>query len=152
MISVAIVGILAAVAVPMFASVMRKAKQTEVKLELDQLIKRVKLFHAENSRLPTSATTVRPLVAACESPTGKTSVERESAWFSDPGWRELGFHIDEPGYYQYAWLNLGTPTFPLGYAYAWGDTDCDGMPQYYLVLVQGFQGGMLETELTFLDD
>lgn len=150
MITVAIMGILAAVAVPTMMVFMHKSKQTEARLELDQLMKRLRLFHHEKGYLPPSASQY-PDVAACSSPTGKVPKRTQSQWDAQ-GWGAIGFHIDEEGYYQYEWqITNASPVPNMGTATAIGDLDCDGLPSISQVDVTLSGTSLFEFEFSFID-
>lgn len=151
MITVAIMGILAAVAIPTMMVFMHKGKQTEARLELDQMMKRLRLYHHEKGFLPPSAT-LFPTVSACASSTGKVPAMPQSAWDANLGWKTIGFHVDEPGYYQYDWQVTNAVPFPnMGTALAIGDLDCDGLPSISQVDVQLSGTSMFEYEFSFID-
>jgi len=122
MIAVAIVGILAAIALPSFAEYMKQSKSAEAKLAIDKVMKNIKIYVNFKSVLPPSAAKMPP-VAACASGSDKAPAVDKSVWFSDPGWAIIQFHLDEASYYQYEWVQ-SSPTF--GTLTATADLDCDG--------------------------
>ena len=125
MIVVAIIGILAAIAIPAFLDYMNKGKKTEASLQLDNMEKKVASFHVEKARLPADATTLTPAGAnACASSTGKVGKVAASTWNTQTGWSEMAFHIDSDTLFQYSWDQTGPTTGGLGQAI--GDLDCDG--------------------------
>ena len=148
MIVIAIVGILAAIAIPTFMTFTMKTKQSEARLQMDQLENRIRLYHTIKRALPPSAA-LFPNVEACDSPQGKIPVQPESAWQADNGWREMGFHINESSYFQYQWTLLG-PT--SGIAQAIGDLDCDDIYAQMTLLINLVEGNVFETTTVFLDD
>jgi prepilin-type N-terminal cleavage/methylation domain-containing protein len=117
MIVVAIIGILAAIAIPAFLDYMNKGKKTEASLQLDNIDKKIKTFYIEKARMPVAAA-IHPAGTACASATGKAAKELPSVWYADPGWNEMKFHVDEDSLFQYRWN--GTTL-----AEAVGDLDCD---------------------------
>src|SRR5262245_1101473 len=88
MIVVAIIGILAAIAIPAFMDYMNKGKKTEASLQLDQMEKKIKSYQVEKALLPVDATTLTPTSGtACASSTGKIPKIAQSAWASaGTGW------------------------------------------------------------------
>ena len=118
MIVVAIIGILAAVAIPAFMDYMKKSKKTEASLQLNKIMKNSKVYFNTNSSFVTS--NGAPLPAACCACPNKFAVS--TAWPGDAGWSALDFQIDEPNLFTYTYTG-GTTTAS---ATAQGDLDCDG--------------------------
>jgi prepilin-type N-terminal cleavage/methylation domain-containing protein len=147
MISVAIIGILAAVAIPMFMGFMGKGKKVEAHLALDKLTKNIRVYHAEKRVLPPS-TNLMPAISACLSGTDKTPQSTQPMWYANAGWKELEFHIDEPGYFQYEWTTTGVD----GVAKATGDLDCDGTLGLLVIDVSISTGNVFETITTDITD
>jgi type IV pilus assembly protein PilA len=115
MIVVAIIGILAAIAIPAFIEYMNKGKKTEANLQLRAIETKVKTFRTEKARFPAAGTTM-PTTAGADCTFTKAN---QAAWeAAGVGWKEMGFHVDEDSRYQYAWDGTGTAT-------AIGDLDCD---------------------------
>ncbi|MEO8701134.1 MAG: prepilin-type N-terminal cleavage/methylation domain-containing protein [Kofleriaceae bacterium] len=148
MVVIAIIGILAAIAMPTFMMFMAKSKRSEARLHLDSIDKRIHVYYATKQQLPPSATQF-PTTTACTEPSGKNPVVLQSAWEIDPGWRALGFHLDEPSYFQYEYA-LVSPT--MASAYAVGDLDCDGSMSTLTLVVNIIEGQAYETEFEFLDE
>jgi type IV pilus assembly protein PilA len=142
MIVVAIIGILAAIAIPAFLDYMNKGKKTEASLQLDNMEKKIAAFHVEKARLPVSATTLFPsATTACASSTGLIPVEKQSAWeASGAGWKEMQFHIDQETRFQYNWTQTGPTTNGVGLAV--GDLDCDGTIMTYSLNVTISEGNV----------
>ena len=115
MIVVAIIGILAAVAIPAFMDYMKKSKKTEASLQLNKIMKNSKVHYSTNAsyvtnngaQLPTTMTACKGVVT--------------TAWTSDPGWTALDFQIDEPNLFQYTYTGGTTSASAI----AVGDLDCD---------------------------
>jgi len=122
MIVVAIIGILAAVAIPAFMDYMKKSKKTEASLQLNKISKNDKVYFATNAQYSQTAGAILPGAggAACSGPNGKFAVV--TTWATDNGWKALDFEIDEPNLFSYTYsaANLSTAT-----ALAIGDLDCD---------------------------
>jgi prepilin-type N-terminal cleavage/methylation domain-containing protein len=96
MIVVAIIGILAAVAIPAFMDYMKKSKKTEASLNLNKIAKNSKVYY--NTKRPSSARLApRPLqpwhelFAEWQEVSGRCDV-----WQDTAGWSELDFQVDEP--------------------------------------------------------
>lgn len=148
MVAVAIIGVLSAIAIPTFVGFMGRGKKVEATLALDKLTKNLRVYHAEKGTLPQS-TNLMPALSACISGTDKTPQTSESMWFANAGWKELEFHIDEPGYFQYEWINNGDGT---GVAKATGDLDCDGTLGLLIIDVSIITGNVFEAITTDITD
>ncbi len=122
MIVVAIIGILAAVAIPAFMDYMKKSKKTEAALQLNKVMKNDKVFFIANSSFVTTTGAALPTGTQCP---GKFAVT--TAWASDPAWSVLDFQIDEPNLFKYSYSG-GASTAT---ARAVGDLDCDGTSVTY---------------------
>jgi len=123
MIVVAIVGILAAIAIPAFTASARKAKTSEAMLQLNRLAKGAKSYHNAQASFPQGTAPVLPGVdgGACAGPGKKFAINQ--TWADDATWVSLGFQIDEANLFSYHY----TSTDPkLATAQAVGDLDCDG--------------------------
>jgi prepilin-type N-terminal cleavage/methylation domain-containing protein len=120
MIVVAIIGILAAVAIPAFMDYMKKSKKTEAALQLNKIGKNSKTYYITNATFVPLAGAALPTGSAC-SGTNK-HFATTTAWSDGSGWAALDFQIDEPNLFQYAYTP-GSTTFV---ASAMGDLDCDG--------------------------
>jgi prepilin-type N-terminal cleavage/methylation domain-containing protein len=150
MIVVAIIGILAAIAIPTFGMYMRKSKFTEAHLGVDKLVKNIRVFHAAKGRLPIS-TNVMPVTSACaNAPSHKTSQHTQADWMGDPGWSEIEFHTSEAGYFQYQWVQNSAID---GDARAFGDLDCDTVAGELIVHLETTSlTNMLEATTTVIDE
>ncbi|HEY5928415.1 MAG TPA: prepilin-type N-terminal cleavage/methylation domain-containing protein [Kofleriaceae bacterium] len=114
MIVVAIIGILAAVAIPAFMDYMKKSKKTEAALQLNKIAKNSKAYFITSARYVTTDAGPEPGTTPCGS-------KVQGTW-SDPTWMELDFQIDEPGLFSYSY----TGGAQSASAIAVGDLDCDG--------------------------
>ena len=144
MIVVAIIGILAAVAIPAFMDYMKKSKKTEASLQLNKIGKNAKVYFATNTAFPPSAAAVLPGAdgGACTGTTStKFAVVPQATWAADPGWAALDFQIDEPNLFTYHYvLNAGA-----GKATAVGDLDCDTTLITYTLDLINNQGNVQAT-------
>ena len=128
MIVVAIIGILAAIAIPAFLEYMSKGKVTEAENQLNQMEKKVKTFHIANQRMPVAAAVMPGAIGSgCGTPDGKVAKADQTVW-NGAGWREIAFHVDENSYFSYTWT-VGVASGPgaTGTGRAGGDLDCDGV-------------------------
>jgi type IV pilus assembly protein PilA len=120
MIVVAIIGILAAIAIPAFIEYMNKGKKTEANLQLRSIETKAKSFRNEKAKWPIAGTAMPTAVTNCV-----YTRANEAAW-STAGWSELSFHVDEDSRYQYTWTP-GASSTATATALAVGDLDCDGV-------------------------
>jgi len=130
MIVVAIIGILAAVAIPMFMDSMKKAKKTEAMVQLDKLGKRATEEYTTNATFPTEAAALTPAQNCCTQNEDKKRRCKvvDSDW-STTAWRALDFSLDKNFQFQYQYTpGAGGATFQ---ALAVGDLDCDGVSITY---------------------
>ncbi len=125
MIVVAIIGILAAVAIPMFMDSMKTAKKSEALIQLDKIGKRAVIEYNTNATYPQAAAPTTPAANCCtQNSLGKKKCAVVATDWATPEWRALDFSMDKDFYYQYAYAPAGGgATFQ---ASAIGDTDCDG--------------------------
>jgi prepilin-type N-terminal cleavage/methylation domain-containing protein len=147
MIVVAIIGILASIAIPTFTAFASKSRKVEARLAIDKLTKDIRIFHGSKSTLPPD-TNVMPDTAACGRPSNKTPSTVPADWYADPGWKAIGFHLVEAGYYQYSWTKTSDTS---GTAQATGDLNCDGIPSLFVVDVSTSTGNVFEAIVTEID-
>jgi len=109
---VAIIGIMAAIAIPSFIGYTRRSKTAEATSNLSELALRVESYRAEYGTYPTAAPT--PLAPPC--------AVKEMWNPTDPGWAQIGFAPADPLAYSYE-----VEGNPMRYVIrARGDLDCDG--------------------------
>ena len=126
MIVVAIIGILAAVAVPSFMRYIAKAKTTEARGQLSKIYSGARIYYTESpdpAQFPlTEALT--PAVTCCATG-GKCTPERLQ--WETPTWNALQYSVDDPHYFRYRFESTGTMADATFTAYAHADLDCDGV-------------------------
>jgi prepilin-type N-terminal cleavage/methylation domain-containing protein len=128
MIVVAIIGILAAVAIPMFLDSMKTSKYSEAKVQLAKIRDRAKTEYATKATYPVVATALTPGVACC---TQDVSGNKKCAggvaadWITPATWTKLDFQVDEDFYFQYQYTGAGTGLTSTFTATARADMDCD---------------------------
>jgi len=126
MIVVAIIGILAAVAIPMFMDSMKKAKKSEAMVQLDKIGKRASEEYTTNATFPPAAAPLTPAQSCCaQNVGGKRKCLVTDVWTTTAEWRALDFSLDKEFYFQYSYTpgGGGTTFNALGI----GDLDCDGV-------------------------
>lgn len=132
MIVVAIIGILAAIAIPAFMAYTKKSKSSEAGINLNKIGKNLKTEFQNNSSFPTQNGVLAPSNSPaapgknCCGGGGGGSKDKCQAkvdeFKNDPAWVDIDFFIGEPTQYQYSYVG-GTTT---AFAYAYADLDCDG--------------------------
>ncbi len=132
MIVVAIIGILAAVAIPAFLEYMKRAKTTEASLNLNKIGKGAKRVKGEIGTYPVEAGALLPHGSGtcCGDSGGTAQVNNKctptpDAFSDGQGWSHLEFSVDEPSSYNYQYAPVAGGTAFT--AYAVGDTDCDSV-------------------------
>jgi type IV pilus assembly protein PilA len=125
MIVVAIIGILAAVAIPAFMDYMKKGKSTEAELQLAKIKTNAKAAYNTNTSYPTGTPALTPAGDCCtQNFGGKKKCAVAAGDWAVAGWQELDFQLDEPFYFQYSYTGVAAGTSYS--ATAVGDLDCDG--------------------------
>ena len=130
MIVVAIIGILAAVAIPAFMDYMKKGKSSEAELQLAKIKTNAKANFNTDSSYPAVTAPVTPTATCCAQDLGgkKKCAVAGADWATAP-WQALDFQLDEPFYFQYQY----TGTANTYTANAIGDLDCDATSVSYVL-------------------
>ena len=123
MIVVAIIGILAAVAIPQFLDYMKSSKRSEAMLNLNSIEKAAGAAYAEDSTFPAQQVGLTP-AAACCTVAGKKCTVNQADWVGVAAWDELKFEMTKPFLFQYSYDGTAGNAFT---AVAHGDLDCDGV-------------------------
>jgi prepilin-type N-terminal cleavage/methylation domain-containing protein len=147
MIVVAIIGILAAVAIPTFMDMMKNSKRSEAEVNLDSIKKGVKSRLAEFAGFVTASEGETPDEACCDSgETDRKCLPDATIWTSGDaaapsGWDEINFNVDEKHYFQYAYEGESGAFTAL----AVGDLDCDDTEVTYSLVGDYNDGNPLYT-------
>jgi type IV pilus assembly protein PilA len=133
MIVVAIIGILAAVAIPAFIKYIRRSKTIEATMNVRKLYdSSVAYYLAEHSdvagntlpkQFPTSVGP-SPAVNACCGQAGDKCKPAPTN-FDNDSWAALHFSVDDPFHYWYQYVSAGAAATATFQAYAYGNLDCD---------------------------
>ena len=138
MIVVAIIGILAAVAIPSLIKYLRRSKTIEATMNLRKIFdSSVAYFEADHAdqtgntlgkQFPTTAgpSPAATATAACCGQNGDRCVPAASNFASDT-WSVLHFSVDDPFYFVYQYTSSGTDSSAVFGAWAFGDLDCDSI-------------------------
>ncbi len=136
MIVVAIIGILAAVAIPAFMKYIRRSKTTEATMNLRKVYdSSVSYYNTEHAGrtgeiLPKQfPLTVIPTPAdwaaqTCEGGASQKYQPGADVW-NNATWQALNFAVDDPFYFRYEYVSAGTGTGSQFTARAQGDLNCD---------------------------
>jgi type IV pilus assembly protein PilA len=135
MIVVAIIGILAAVAIPAFMKYIRKAKTSEATQMVKKIYDAARAYFMEESNARGSSDPIpKQFPIGNEGPTPATDVccasdgdkcRPDPALWNIDIWNSLKFSMDDPHYYSYYYIGAGTETDSQFTAGANGDLDCD---------------------------
>ncbi len=143
MIVVAIIGILAAVAIPAFMKYIRRSKTVEATMNVRKLFdSSVSYFEGEHAdikgnalakQFPTSAGPSPAAQSATAPCCGKTGdkCQPSSTNFTADTWAALNFSVDDPFYFVYQYDSAGTETSANFQAWAFGNLDCDSVNSTY---------------------
>ncbi len=148
MIVVAIIGILAAVAIPAFMKYIKKSKTSEAREFVKKIYDGARSYYMDTNATGNSITTglIPPQFPLAQpvTPTDTTQCcqsggkcQPTAAWWATPQWTALKFSVDDPHYYAYEYASANGGTIPPNTqplingsmnftALAYGDLDCDG--------------------------
>ena len=132
MIVVAIIGILAAVAIPAFMDYMKKGKRAEAELNLDAIKKGNKTYFVEKASYVVGTEAFTPAANCCPGG-GVTKCVANPAAFegtaaAPTAWDQLDFAVTDDHYFVYSYTGATGTDYT---AIAEGDLDCDGTPVDY---------------------
>ena len=136
MIVVAIIGILAAVAIPAFMKYIRRSKTSEATMNIRKLFDSSVSYYNEEQAARDGAILKRQFPAAqvapdgwygqvCDGSDSKKFQPTAKTWDNDT-WQALNFAVEDPFYYQYEYKSDGTGKSSKFTAAANGDLNCDG--------------------------
>ncbi len=125
-VGVAIIGVLAAVAIPSYQKYMRRGKTVEASVNLGRLAEAIRMLKLVNKkgRSVLRATDWTPKAGCCGQ-AGDRCAPDLTAW-QGPTWSALGFSIDEPHYFQYRVQIEGSGGAARYIVEARADLDCNG--------------------------
>ncbi len=137
MIVVAIIGILAAVAIPAFMKYIRRSKTSEATMNVRKLFDSSVSYYQEEHADRAGAILARqfpvtqgltpgdPSDEACDAGNSKKAAPDAAVWRT-PTWQALNFSVDDPHYYMYGYESGGIGAAAWFTAKANGDLDCNG--------------------------
>lgn len=139
MVVVAIIGILAAIAVPSFMKYIKKSRTTEARMMLEKVYNGARSYYYETTEIGQNNTitvTVSQFpdsvgntpAGTCCSISGTPRCEPDAAiWDGNLSWSALKFSLTDPHYFQYQFDSSGVSLAAAFTASAFGDLDCDGL-------------------------
>ncbi|MDW8280981.1 MAG: prepilin-type N-terminal cleavage/methylation domain-containing protein [Myxococcales bacterium] len=142
MIVVAIIGILAAVAIPAFMKYIRRSKTTEAAMNLRKLYdSTVAYFNSERAdqtgqiqpRVFPPSQGATPAANSCCAQTGQKCAPNPALW-QTVTWQALNFSVDDPHYYWYLTNRTNGTGTAVGDYYdlrAHGNLNCDAAHSLY---------------------
>ncbi|MEZ4368632.1 MAG: prepilin-type N-terminal cleavage/methylation domain-containing protein [Kofleriaceae bacterium] len=121
MIVVAIIGILAAVAIPAFMEYMNKGKGSEGQIQLNRFGKAAKVYYTDVGGYATQAASYYPVNSPCSLP---NKVNPKGSWTTGlvPIFDTYDFTVDDAFRFSYGVITSASTTFS---AFATADLNCD---------------------------
>ncbi len=137
MIVVAIIGILAAVAIPAFMKYIRRSKTSEATMNIRKLYDSSVSYYNEEQATRTGQIIERQFPAGASTPAdwaaitcagnSSTKYRPNSNTWDDATWQALNFAVDDPFYYRYTYVGSGTGAGSAFTARAEGNLNCDAV-------------------------
>jgi len=141
MIVVAIIGILAAVAIPAFTRYVRKARTSEAVAHLNkEWVGSVTYYESDHTSAAGAVMTKEfpgPTAAwaqsqECGCETSTFCPAAGSVWNTDPVWQALSFSLPDPYHYMPGYSSSGGGTTAVFTAFAKGDLNCDSILSQFI--------------------
>lgn len=126
MIVVAIIGILAAVAIPAFLKYIRKSKTTEARTNIRKLYDGELSYYDEEHVERDGTMLPKNFISAGPTPDANPGVDKRAGNWTNAEWSALKFGSDSPVLYSYETQAGGSGTTAAFTARAYGDLDGDG--------------------------
>lgn len=154
MIVVAIIGILAAIAIPSFMKYVKKTRTAEASLQLEKIAAGARLYYMDDRYVgagfiltpPQFPQTIAPTPAVTCCNGGVDRCTPTATDWSQPTWMALQFSMDDPHYFRYEFTSVGVSTDSEFLARAYADLDCDGTFSTFAISGQVlFQGNDITT-------
>jgi type IV pilus assembly protein PilA len=136
MIVVAIIGMLAAVAIPAFMRYVRRSRTIEATMNLRRLFDASVAYYDREQATRDGVSVTRqfpatvaltPSSACCVSDPATGKCQPIPSLWKQPTWQALNFGLDDPYLYQYQYVSTGVGAAAAFTAGAYGDLNCDGI-------------------------
>ena len=124
MIVVAIIGILAAVAIPAFLKYIKKSKTTEARTNLRKIYDGEVTYYSEET-VNQAGTILSKQFVSCTAQPSSYGINKTAGNWETSDWQAVKFATDSPVLYQYVVTASGTGTTSSFTARALGDIDGD---------------------------
>jgi hypothetical protein len=123
----ALIGLMAAVAIPSFTKYQKKAKSTEAVVNVKKIFMGAQAYYEETGAFPPNPAQAGavPALGSCCSSGGKCA-PNPTLW-TDSTWQALKFSMDDPHVYYYEYKTAGTGKDATFSVDAYGDLDCNGV-------------------------
>jgi type IV pilus assembly protein PilA len=123
MIVVAIIGILAAVAIPAFLKYIKKSKTAEAGLNLRKVYDGEVTYYQEEKVNPDGSVIPKQFVGCVLTPSGQPIMDKRTGDWNLEGWKAIKFGSDSPVQFGYVVYAENTGTESVFTAEAYGDLD-----------------------------
>ncbi len=127
MISVFIVGLLAAVAVPVLTRYMKRSKTTEALINLRKVYDGEVAYYQVDHLDVTGIVIDKQFVTCPATPPDVPGPSKTLGNWEDPAWQTINFSVDSPVYFRYSAPASGVGTQSIFTARAEGDLNGDGV-------------------------
>ncbi len=144
MITVAIIGVLAALAIPMYMAHASKARGVEAVVQLQKLKTNAKQYFMERHMFPTGLAETLPGDDGTACTSKDRRFESSNKWATDAVWSALDFAIAERSQFSYHFQTTG-PT--SAHAWAVADPSCSGDRIRYELYLEGRADGSVESAI-----
>jgi type IV pilus assembly protein PilA len=145
MIVVAIIGILAAVAIPAFINYMKRAKTSEATLNLKSIAEGAVSYYDTHGQTLPSDTGITPTSGK----PGASTVELNTTidgQFNTAAWQQVGWKPHKPFLYYYHFNNLNATTGNIGKAIAYGNLDGDEVNSNFSRTIEKLSSGLAKPQ------
>jgi prepilin-type N-terminal cleavage/methylation domain-containing protein len=144
MITVAIIGVLAAIAIPMYMSHASKARGVEAVVQLSKLKTNAKQYFLERHSFPPTLAETLPGDDGTACASKDRRFDSSPKWQTDPTWSALDFSVGERSQFSYHFQTTG-PTSARAWAVA--DPSCNGDRIRYDLYLEGRPDGSVESAI-----
>jgi prepilin-type N-terminal cleavage/methylation domain-containing protein len=144
MITVAIIGVLAAIAIPMYMAHASKARGVEAVVQLNKLKTNAKQYFMDRHTFPAGMSETLPGDDGTACAEKDRRFDSTNKWGTDPTWSALDFAIGERSQFSYHFQTTG-PT--SAHAWAIADPSCNGDRVRYDLYLEGRPDGSVESAI-----